>query len=127
MKTIYQISNLALQDDTFTASITFNPSHPVFGGHFPGQPVVPGVVLFEIAAAATSQAAEKRFIVREVSIIKFLQLVDPTVNTVIMLEGSIIKEEPGKYSADLILRNGETIFSKIKGLKLDTLSDEQRI
>lgn len=120
MKTIYHISNLAVLDNTFTASITFNPSHPVFAGHFPGQPVVPGVVLFEIVATATSHASGNNLIVKEASSIKFLQIVDPTVDTVIMLEGSVIKEEPGKYRADLILRSGETTFAKIKGLKLKT-------
>jgi len=120
MNTIYQLSNLALKENTFTASITFNPSHPVFAGHFPGQAVVPGVVLVEIAAVTASQSLGKNLIVKDSSIIKFLQVVDPEVNTVIMLEGSIIKEEPGKYRVDLILCAGETIFVKIKGLRLKT-------
>jgi len=117
MTTLYNISILSNTSNTFTASITFNPSHPVFAGHFPGQPIVPGVVLVEIAAATASQVTGKTLIVKEASVIKFLQVIDPNLYSNILLEGSIDKEED-KYKADLIFSSGENIFVKLKGLRL---------
>jgi 3-hydroxyacyl-[acyl-carrier-protein] dehydratase len=117
MTLLYNISNLTAIGNSFSAEITFNPAHPVFAGHFPGQPIVPGVVLVDISAAVLSLVTGKSLIVSEASVIKFLKVIDPGINLALLIDGSIVEEDKG-YKANLTISSGETIFMKIKGMKL---------
>ena len=113
---LFNITNLSTDKNSFRAEITFNPADPVFTGHFPGRPIVPGVMLVEIASATASKITGKELIVKEASVIKFLQVIDPTVNTVIRLDGSMVKVDDINYKADLSFSSGEIIFAKMKGI-----------
>ena len=43
----YTILSSESSDSTiWTIQVKLNPGHPVYQGHFPGHPVVPGVCLF---------------------------------------------------------------------------------
>ena len=46
--------------------------HPVFRGHFPGNPIVPGVLLLELVVEAVSRGAP-----REITHVKFHRAVLP--------------------------------------------------
>jgi 3-hydroxymyristoyl/3-hydroxydecanoyl-(acyl carrier protein) dehydratase len=39
-------------NDAFRTALRIEAAHPALAGHFPGNPVVPGVVLLERVAAA---------------------------------------------------------------------------
>jgi 3-hydroxymyristoyl/3-hydroxydecanoyl-(acyl carrier protein) dehydratase len=41
-------------------SFRIEPDHPALDGHFPGRPVVPGVVLLDEALAAVAREAGSR-------------------------------------------------------------------
>ncbi|MDB5471097.1 MAG: acyl-CoA synthetase/AMP-acid ligase [Caulobacter sp.] len=43
-----------------TSAFTINPGHPALPGHFPGNPVVPGVVLLEHLLDALARAHPDR-------------------------------------------------------------------
>ena len=118
MTTLYQITNLIASDGAFTAEITFNPAHQVFAGHFPGKPIVPGVVLVEISAAITSLVTSKELAVKEASVIKFLQVIEPLLNTVVKVEGTIFEETEGHFKADLSFTDGQVTFAKLRGIRL---------
>jgi 3-hydroxyacyl-[acyl-carrier-protein] dehydratase len=118
MTTLYQITNLIASDGAFSADITFNPAHPVFAGHFPGKPIVPGVVLVEISAAIVSRVMGKELVVKEMSVIKFLQVIEPSLHPAVIAKGTIIEETEDRLSVGLIFISGDVIFAKLRGVGL---------
>ena len=118
MTTLYTISNLIVNEGAFRAEIIFNPAHPVFVGHFPGKPIVPGVVLVEISAAVASQITGRELIVKEASVIKFLRVIEPLLNPVVKVEGTIFEETDGRFKTDLIITAGDVTFAKLRGIRM---------
>ncbi len=51
--------------------------HPAFAGHFPGQPILPGVVLLDMAMHAIAVSAGIALDACEISAVKFLSTVHP--------------------------------------------------
>lgn len=59
-------------DTEQTASLRAPLEHPCYAGHFPGRPIVPGVVLLELVIEALDRGAP-----RAVGTVKFLRAVNP--------------------------------------------------
>jgi 3-hydroxymyristoyl/3-hydroxydecanoyl-(acyl carrier protein) dehydratase len=53
------------------------PDHPAFAGHFPGTPIVPGVVLLDQALHAVEEACGVRLAPGQIAAAKFLRPVGP--------------------------------------------------
>jgi len=78
-----------------TAEYAMPPEHPVLAGHFPGRPIVPGVVLL---ARIEALLAEHQFALRECTSVKFHAPLLPAQRVSIRVE----------VAADLTARFGIT-------------------
>lgn len=58
-------------------TIRFDASHPVFAGHFPGHPIVPGACLVQIAEELLSTHLSQKVRFTSVRNLKFRQPVTP--------------------------------------------------
>jgi len=56
---------------------TVPPDHPAFAGHFPGTPILPGVLLLDIALHAIAAATGFALAPCEISSVKFLSPARP--------------------------------------------------
>lgn len=70
-------------NESFQTALRIDPSHPALAGHFPGNPVVPGVVVLERVAAALRAWRGERV---EKLDAKFVQPLLPGEDAVIELE-----------------------------------------
>ena len=66
---------LAIQ--TNEARVRFPANAPYFAGHFPGQPIVPGVVLIDAAVQIAAQATARPLRLLRLAHAKFVQAVGP--------------------------------------------------
>jgi len=99
---------------TIIARISINAKHPLFKGHFPGQPVTPGVALIEIIRQILSSALNKNLMMTEAREIKFISAVIPTNITELDLSVEY-SEEAEKINASCVISGNGQVFSKLKG------------
>lgn len=107
------------------AQVTFLPERDFFRGHFPGNPIVPGVVLTEalaqtagIAAGSSPDSGIKRsFLLSAIRAMKFKRAVLP--NEIILLEatkrgsmGGLWQFDAVATVADEIVAEGQIILSE---------------
>jgi 3-hydroxyacyl-[acyl-carrier-protein] dehydratase len=84
-------------------SFRFAPDEPIFRGHFPGRPILPGAFQTEMAREAAEWAAGRRLSIREVVKAKFTRPLLPgeTIRLALRLE-----ERDGFLSASARLSAG---------------------
>lgn len=62
---------------SFAAEISVPPTHPALAGHFPGNPVVPGVLLLGHVLEAAEAAAGREWLATGMPQVKFLAALLP--------------------------------------------------
>lgn len=67
-------------------ALPIDPGHPAFAGHFPGAPIVPGVVLLDQALHAIASATGVSLAACELRAVKFLSPLAPGVAVVLVSE-----------------------------------------
>jgi len=112
----FHITTLQTADNTVAALLEINPAHALFGGHFPGQPVVPGVCMMQMVKEITEQVLGKATKLVKADQIKFLALLIPAENQPLRMELKLSARENGATGVDAQLLNEATVFFKFKGL-----------
>ncbi|UXP30774.1 hypothetical protein N6H18_10460 [Reichenbachiella agarivorans] len=105
----------ALQQDEAGYELPFsiNPLHEIFKGHFPQQPVLPGVATMEILRRALELATAKRMQLKQAANIKFLGMVDPVATPDLTLSFNIAETDEGlKVRASIKVTGSEDVLYK---------------
>ena len=97
-------------------TIKLNPDHPVYRGHFPGNPIVPGVCQVQMIKELTSVILEKDVILSQSDNIKFLSMIRPVETPVLKVSIDIREKETGSWNVTGTISKDELIFLKFKGL-----------
>ena len=89
-------------------------SSPVFKGHFPGNPILPGVVMLSIVKQAVKRSLGFDVQLASASNLKYLAFINPIATPSIFLNLELEQlEEDIKVNATLFFE--DTIFFKMKG------------
>lgn len=76
---IYTLTPDIAVGNNVSYTITLNPDDEILKAHFPGQPIVPGAVLVQMAVDAISNHMKRRVKVECVGKVKFLKPITPDV------------------------------------------------
>lgn len=96
------------------ALLNIDREHDIYKGHFPGNPVTPGVIQLEMVRQILSECLQKDLMLTEAKDLKFLSpILPPNLNDIeITIDYSI---EQGTYSTRCIISRNDQLFTKIRG------------
>ncbi|NJN25598.1 MAG: 3-hydroxyacyl-ACP dehydratase [Cyclobacteriaceae bacterium] len=100
---------------TIKARVQLDTANAIFEGHFPGNPVLPGVCQVEMVGELISRHYHKKYLLTSARQIKFLSMVSPRDTSELLF--SIRVEESGQSkqaSAVCSFGSGE-VFLKLNG------------
>jgi 3-hydroxyacyl-[acyl-carrier-protein] dehydratase len=110
----YHIVTKDLTPTSARAVITLNAAHRIFDGHFPGQPVVPGVCMMQIVREFVEQGVGAPLQITTADNMKFLSILNPTEHGEVVVTASYTLND-GRYTVDGSLSAGTVTFFKFKG------------
>lgn len=87
---------------------TISPDHPSLPGHFPGRPVVPGVVVLERVIEAI-EAAHGPLAALRLPQVKFVQPLLPGEPATVVLDGAAPRWRFRVLRGDVLLASGEIV------------------
>jgi 3-hydroxyacyl-[acyl-carrier-protein] dehydratase len=113
LNSFFKITDIK-QDEKYVVSIELNPDHEVYKGHFPGNPIAPGVCLTQMVKETVEQITNKKLTMITGDNMKFMAILNPHVNPSVVMTLSIKTKEDGNLQADSNVMSGTTSFFSIK-------------
>ncbi len=98
------------------AELVINPGHKIFEGHFPGQPVVPGVCMMEMVKEIIEQVLGKKTSLVKAQEMKFLAVIDPLRNNLISANIKYTTGENGSINVVASFFKEELMHFRFKGV-----------
>lgn len=117
LKDFYKIlSEEKISGSKHTITILINEKHEVFKGHFPGNPIMPGVCMIQIIKELTEKITQQTLMIQTLSNVKFMALINPENNPELRLELDIATTED-----NLVKVKNTTYFNDTVALKLSNV------
>lgn len=115
IENLYTIDDFKYNDSQVLASISINKHHDIFKGHFPDNPVMPGVCMIQIIKELTEKALGKKLFMKKSTNIKFMALINPEVNSTLVLYLDI-KNENDTFKVKNTTKMDDTMALKFNGV-----------
>lgn len=107
----FAIERMTHTEAGIEALLHINPAHPIFEGHFPGQPVVPGVCMLQLIKEVAETALNRSLFLCKASQIKYLQVLVPGYKKRVSLQ----IEWKADLAFNAALKEGEQTIMKMSG------------
>jgi len=116
IQNFYRIEKINHSEGEVKCSIVLNQTHEVYKGHFPGQPVVPGVIQLQMIKEILEESLHQQLFLKQINLAKYLQPIDPVLFSELEITIEFSMTEEGVYKINALILAKEITFSKIRAL-----------
>ncbi|MCX6250625.1 MAG: 3-hydroxyacyl-ACP dehydratase [Bacteroidetes bacterium] len=99
----------------YKCTIELDKQHPIYKGHFPGNPVVPGVCQIQIIGELFSGIIGKQVTLTCSDNIKFLHMIDPRIHHVLNISLIYTGKDENEWDVTSLISGDDLIFLKFRG------------
>jgi len=120
---LYKINTIAMlpqegDDNSFqkySASVELDSSHEIFRGHFPGNPILPGVCQVEMVREIAEEITGRKLLLSKASQVKYLNLINPVLNPALSVNIRLSMQNPDELDVSAEVTSPDQTFMKMKG------------
>jgi 3-hydroxyacyl-[acyl-carrier-protein] dehydratase len=114
LNNFFTINDTVKSETEIWAELRINANHKIFEGHFPNQPVVPGVCMMQMVKEILEQVIGKETNLTQAADMKFLAVINPLENNLIHASIKYASDEPGVINIVASLFKDELVHFKCK-------------
>ncbi|WP_378187698.1 3-hydroxyacyl-ACP dehydratase [Aquimarina sp. W85] len=109
---LYTVEEITIVDSVQTAKVRLNPASNLFKGHFPDNPVTPGVCMLQIIKELTEQRVGVPLFMKKASNVKFMAVINPKKHPDLLITNSFTDSEE-EIKVKNTFMYGDTIALKV--------------
>lgn len=111
----FRITDKTTTENGFLYNISLIESHPIYNGHFPGNPISPGVCSIEMIKECAEDALNKRLCIKSVNVCRFISLLTPQKGVHLQLEINLTNNNDS-VDAKATISDGDVTYVNYKGI-----------
>ena len=108
------IDNYLAQEGHYAFRVRLDASHPVYRGHFPGHPVLPGVCTLQLVRECLNRGTGRRFRYAAIRECKFLGMIVPQADTLLDIDIRLADDGTAAKKVTCLVTNNEKTVLKLK-------------
>ena len=110
----FTINDKVSSETEIWAELFINAGHKIFEGHFPNQPVVPGVCMMQMIKEILEEVIGKETNLITAAELKFLAVINPLENNLVHTSIKYASDENGAINISASLFKDELVHFKCK-------------
>ena len=107
------VSQENISDTQTQTKVLINAAHPIFEGHFPEQPVVPGVCMLQMVKDIVADKAQRNIQLQSLANVKFINVVIPQQHSELDITIKYENSVDNSIKVSSTITANETVFLKI--------------
>ncbi len=110
----YKVQTLeTLSENNYKAVVVLNKDHNIFKGHFPDNPVTPGVCMMQIVKELSESITKKTLFMRASSNVKFMAIINPEKHNTLTLDLEFVGDLDSEFKVKNTSSFGDTVALKM--------------
>lgn len=114
------IDNYLSADGRLAFRVRLDAAHPVYAGHFPGKPVLPGVCSLQIIRECLERGTGRRYRFTAIRECKFLGMIVPRKDTLLEIDIRLADDGAEAMKVTCIVTDNEKTVLKLKATATPT-------